>query len=106
MEDTLSGAARPCQPESNTFPSTYLQAALSLGGGILPYEGCYTPKIWALWLGCDAATVRKYIVKYDIPHIKPGDEMFIEASDMRAAFPKIKRSDERPKRGGSRKKKV
>lgn len=106
MENTLSGPARPCQCESNAFPSTYLQAALSLGGGILPYDGCFAPKVWALWLGCDAATVRKYVAKYDIPFIRPGDEMFIEAADMRAAFPKIRKSDEKTKRGGSRKKKA
>jgi hypothetical protein len=89
-------------PET-TVPSTALQAALSVGGGIFPSEGCFSPKVWALWLGCTDATVRQWIIRYDIPYIQPGDEMFVDAADMRANLTKKRKSEIKPKRGGSRK---
>lgn len=104
MENTLGDAMRPSQSNSTGFPTTALQAAMSVGGGILPSEGCFTPKVWALWLGCTAATFREWVNHYDIPYIQPGDEMYVDAADLRATFPKQRKSTVKESRGGSRKK--
>lgn len=89
----------PMQSQTGNFGPTDLHTVIANGGGCIPSSGCFSVKFWSLLIGRDANTIRRWIDKYDVPHIKPGDEIFVFAADFLAAFPKIKASS------GSRKRK-
>lgn len=75
--------------------SSIFELVMQLGGGMIPESGTYTAKVWAVLLGKDEATVRRYVKQFNVPHRKPGDEMFIDARDFRDHIPIITGSKEK-----------
>lgn len=97
------GSYAPMQAQNGPSPPNDLTTAMAVGGGWFPPSGCYSLKILGLYLGKDAETIRRWVYEYDVPHIKPGDEIFVFVADLLAAIPRITPSKSPRKRGGRRK---
>lgn len=56
-------------------------------GGKIPTHGCISVTAWAQQMCVDVRTFRKYIVDYDIPFRKPGDEMYVDVEHFLECVP-------------------
>ena len=80
-KDDAKGVARPRQPEN---------ASSSNIDGAFPTHGEFPAYWWAEKFRCEEETISKGVVRLGIPYkLYFGRVKWVEAEDMRAAFPKI-----------------
>lgn len=62
--------------------------------GFVPESGIFSVKRWAEFFETSEQTFRRWVKIYEIPFLKPGDAMFLKATDVIPRLPYINREDE------------
>jgi len=81
-------AKAPKPPEMRYGGLTLLDVVIFAGGGYIPEAGEFNQRVWSVFLGVTEGTFREWVDKYKIPHRKPGNDIYVEAPDLRSHLPR------------------
>lgn len=81
------GAMPLSQPEAHPSMENADVPPLTMPPGIFPMEGRLSIERWAEVWGNTPLTIRRWVMKYRIPHKSGGEGMMIDANDFWAALP-------------------
>jgi hypothetical protein len=75
-------------PALRTGGLTLLDIVIHFGGGYIPDDGEFNQRVWAGLLGISPETFRDWLDRFRIPHRKPGNDVFVSATDLRSHLPR------------------
>lgn len=67
---------------------TLIDLVVFCGGGYIPEEGEFNQRVWSGLLGVSESTVKDWIDRYRIPHRRPGNDVYVDARDLRSHLPR------------------
>lgn len=75
------------------------ESKVSSLAGTIPTEGIYSAAKWAETFEVDERTFRRWVLKYDVTSIRPGDRVYVDAEELIPKLPRILAAEVRRSRG-------